>query len=456
MRTDSLAAAPAITDLVAAFAPGPADPPPLELARRVLATVSDHDRWRQTVVNLIAAEGLMSRTARSVLSSDLASRLTEGLPGDKDVSSSPVESNRHIEQIEVTIAGLARRLFGAAFAEWRPASNSMANAAVLRAVTRPGDLIAVQPLAAGANISYQEAGVAGVLGLRTAELPATADFGIDGAAAAAEIIRLRPRAVVVGGSKVLFPYPLRELRTAADQVGAVLLLDAAHVAPLIAGGRFADPFADGAHVLTLGTHKSMGGPVGGLVLTNDAQIAAGVSAAIYPGFLQTRDQNKYAAAAIALAELLEHRVAYAAALVANAQALAAALAAAGFRLLGADRGYTQTHLLLIDAGPAATKIAAACSRDGILMGPTNIPGDPPGTRGGVRMSVSQVTRQGMTPAEMRVIAGLIADASQGRAGVAARVTELARSFPGVGYSFDSELSAGPEPTGPELTGPGRP
>lgn len=434
---------PGTAELMARFAPGSAGLPPLELARRVLATVSDHDQWRRTVVNLIAAEGLMSRAARSVLSSDLASRLTEGLPGDKDVSSSPVESNRHIEQIEVTIAGLARRLFGAAYAEWRPASNSMANAAVLRAVTRPGDLIAVQPLSAGANISYQEAGVAGVLGLRTAELAATADFGIDAAAAAEQVIRLQPRVVVVGGSKVLFPYPLRELRAAADQVGAIVMLDAAHVAPLIAGGRFAAPFADGAHVMTLGTHKSMGGPVGGLVLTNDAQIAAGVSAAIYPGFLQTRDQNKYAAAAIALAELLEHAAAYAAALVTNARALAGALESAGFRLVGADRGGTQTHLLLVSAGPRATEIAAACSRDGILMGPTNIPGDPPGARGGVRMSVSQVTRQGMTPAEMEVIAGLIADASQGRPGVAARATELARSFPGVGYSFDPELS-GPE------------
>jgi glycine hydroxymethyltransferase len=415
---------------------------PAEIARQVLATVRAHDEWRRDVVNLIAAEGLMSHTARSVLASDLASRLTEGLPGAKDVSSSPPESNRHIEQIELTIAGLAGCLFSASFVEWRPASNTMANAALLRAVTSPGDLILVQAMSAGANVSYHTAGVAGVLGLRTADLPGTIGFGIDAAAAAVEISRLRPRVVMVGGSKVLFPYPLRELRQAADEVGALVVLDAAHVAPLIAAGQFHKPFSEGAHVVTSGTHKAMGGPVGGLILTNDEDIAARVRASIYPGFLQTRDQNKYAAAAISLAELLEHRSAYAAALVANARQAAGALSALGYRVIGAEHGYTDTHMVLLDVGQEAAGMAAACSSAGILLGPTNIPGDSeiPMRRSGVRLSVAQVTRQGMGPDEMKAIAQLIDDARCSRPGVAARAMELARSFPGIRYSFDEEAA----------------
>lgn len=420
--------------------PGPGARP-VEIARQVLATVRAHDEWRREVVNLIAAEGLMSRTARSVLASDLASRLTEGLPGGKDASSSPPESNRHIEHIELTIAGLAGCLFSASFVEWRPASNTMANSALLRAVTSPGDLVLVQAMSAGANVSYHTAGAAGVLGLRTADLPGTSEFGIDAAAAAAQISRLRPRVVMVGGSKVLFPYPLQELRQAADAVGALLVLDAAHVAPLIAAGQFHKPFSEGAHVVTAGTHKAMGGPIGGLVLTEDEDIAARVRSSIYPGFLQTRDQNKYAAAAISLAELLEHRSAYAAALVTNARQAAEALDALGYRVIGAEHGYSDTHMVVLDVGQEAAGMAAACSGSGILLGPTNIPRDSqvPMRRSGVRLSVAQVTRQGMGPDEMKVIAQLIDDARRSRPGVATRARELARSFSGVRYSFDEEV-----------------
>lgn len=429
-------------ELVAAFAPSMDGWNPLDIGRHVLATVRSHDEWRRSVLNLVAAEGLMSRTARSVLSSDLASRLTEGLPGAKDVTASPAESNRHIDKIEVTIAHLAQRLFGAKFAEWRPVSNSMANAAVLRALTRPGDLVLGQAMNAGANISYHQAGVAGVLGLRTAELQGTHEFGIDTEAAASQIARLRPRVIVVGGGKVLFPYPLRELREAAEEVGATVLLDAAHVAPLIAARRFGDPFGDGAHVMTGGTHKAMGGPVGGLVLTNDEEVAARVGASIYPGFLQTRDQNKYAAAAISLAELLEHRRAYAEAMVSNAKELGASLKSLGLEVIGAQRGYSETHMLLIDAGPGALAMAAACARAGLLLGPTNIFGEPPDSalKSGIRLSVAQVTRQGMCPAEMRVIAQLIEDATRSRPGTGRKVAELARSFPNVRFSFDEVLT----------------
>lgn len=430
------------SDLVTSLAPSMSSWSPLDIGRHVLATVSSHDEWRRSVLNMVAAEGLMSRTARSVLSSDLASRLTEGSPGAKDVTASPVESNRHIEQIEVAIGLLAQRLFGAMFAEWRPASNSMANAAALRALTRPGDLVLVQAMSAGGNASYHQAGVAGVLGLRTADLPGTREFGIDVGAAAPQIIRMRPRVVVVGGGKVLFPYPLRELRKAADEVGAILLLDAAHIAPLIAAGRFNDPFGDGAHVLTCSTHKSMGGPVGGLVLTNDAEIAARVDAAVYPGFLQTRDQNKYAAAAISLAELLAHRHEYAEATVANARELGAALGSLGFDVVGAHLGYSDSHMLLIDAGSDALAVAAACARAGILLGPTNIFGEPPDTsrKSGVRLSVAQVTRRGMGLDEMRIIARLIDNARRSLPGTAEQVAELVRGFPKIAFSFDEDLS----------------
>src|SRR6185312_10828921 len=139
------------------------------------------------------------------------------------------------------------------------------------------------------------------------------------------------------------PYPVRAFRALADEVGALLVYDAAHVSLLIAGGQFQHPLADGAHLMTISTHKIMAGAVGGMILTDDADIAATISSTVFPHMLQTRDQNKYAATAYAFAEHLAFCAAYAAQIVKNAHALGQALAELGFEVFGRERGCSSTH-----------------------------------------------------------------------------------------------------------------
>jgi glycine hydroxymethyltransferase len=412
---------------------------PSGTAAHVRELVVEHDRWREGCLNLLAAEGLMSRDARRLLDSGLATRVSEGVPGDKDRSTSPPQADRFVDQLEALVIALARRLFAASHVEWRAVSNTMANAIALRALARPGDTILVQPMSAGANVSYQDDAVAGLLGLRTVKMPGTYDFGIDTAALGEIVLHERPRCIVFGGSKVLFPYPVAAIRAAADEVGAHVIYDAAHVGPLIAGGLFGDPLREGAHVLITGTHKIMGGPVGGLILTEDAEIARRVHGATYPAFLQSRDQNKYAASAVALAEMLEHVEAYAAAVVQNAQQLARSLHEAEFEIVGAADGFTRTHQVVIDAGAAAVDLAARSAEARILITPTNIFGEHRTQLGssGVRASVVQVTRQGMGPEQMERIAELIATVGQGASpkSVGADAEALARAYAIPGYAF---------------------
>ena len=400
-----------------------------------------HERWRRrATVNLLASDNRMSARARALLDSDLATRVTEGIPGDKEFP--PPAHNVYVDQLEGALIALLRRLARAQYVEWRALTTTMANAIVLRAVTRPGDRLLVQSLEGGANASYQEGAVPSVLGLTVDEIPPTETYEIQVDAVADRVRRARPKVIVVGGSYVLFPYPVRELAAIARDVDAVLLYDAAHVASLTAGDMFQQPLAEGADVVTFGTHKSMGGPVGGVVATDRASIADAVSATTHPGFMQTRDENKYAAAVVSMAEMLHFAPEYARQMVVNAKALAAALERSDFPVLGSRRGYTETHQVMLDArmlGGARVQAAGQACR--ILIHKARMLGDGPtmDTRSAVRLSTQEVTRQGMGVDEMEVIAGLLADAVFGRrppAAIRSDVAELACGFPGCRYSFD--------------------
>lgn len=413
---------------------------PAALAARVRQLVQEHDAWRLRNVNLLGADGVMSRTARSVLSTDMASRVFEGLPGDRDLSTGPAVAAQWCDEIEADVVALAQRLLHGPYVEWRAVSTSMATAIVLKSLCEPGDLVAVQSMSAGANVSYHQAGVMGVLGLRTVDLPGTSEFGIDLDGAADVIRGERPRCIVVGGTKVLFRYPLAELRALADEVGAYLVFDAAHVGPFVYARTFNDPLAEGADVLVTGTHKIMGGPVGGLIASRDAQVAAGIEREVWPGFLQTRDQNKFAAAAISLAEMAAFGHDYARAVLDNGRALGEALLARGIRVVGAERGFTETHQVIADFGdPRAKRLATRCSDAGILMAYTNIFGEARSdiAASGVRMSVAQLTRLGMGAGEMERIVALVLRAEAGDADVPHEVLELASAHTAVGYSFDA-------------------
>jgi glycine hydroxymethyltransferase len=420
---------------------------PDAIAARVRQLVQEDEEWRgRQCINMNAAENTISRTARRLLDSDLATRVTEGFPGDK---SFPLgRQNTYVDEIEAVIITLARRLFRAKYVEWRAVSTTMANSAIFHALTEPGDVLLVQSMEGGANIGYQREAIPSLRHLVIEEMPiANDEFEIDVAGVRQTAQRCRPKMLVIGGSCVLFPYPVQELRAIADEVGALFLYDAAHVAVLVATGFFQDPLAEGAHVMSTSTQKSLSGPVGGLVLTNDPTIAQRILKLTFPALMQTRDQNKYAATAHVLAEMTAFGGAYARQIVANARALAEALDAEGFKVLGKARGYTATHQVFLDAiDYGARKFEAICRDCNILFHANHMRGDTArGMRTGLRFSVMETTRRGMKELEMHQIAQLVRRAvvnQEPAARLAGQVEQLVGRFPNIEYSFDRHGQGG--------------
>lgn len=420
---------------------------PVETARRIARLTGEHEAWRaHGALNMNAAEGVMSRGARRLLASDLATRVTEGAPGDKVFPHH--RQNRFIDEIEAALIATTRKLFRVAHVEWRPVSTSMANAAVFCSLTRPGDTVLVQSQEAGGNYSYNSAGFPPLIGLKVEALPYTgACFELDIEKAGEVIRRTKPRLIVVGGSNVLFPYPVRELRALADEVGAQLLYDAAHLGLLIAADRFQQPLEEGAHLMTISTHKIMAGAVGGMVLTNDPAIAEAVSRTVFPPMLQTRDQNKYAATAYAFAEHLAFGTAHATQIVVNARALGAALHKAGFEVFGRERGYSMSHQLFVRHPTVpALEFEDRCQAVDILAARTlrtaGVLGGKPG--GVIRLSVQEITRQGLVESDMARVAELIADAVEARRAPSRIVADIDAWMSGLGpirFSFDDRGGA---------------
>src|SRR5260370_2772516 len=164
--------------------------------------------------------------------------------------------------------------------------------------------------------------------------------------------RLQPKLITLAGSLCLFPYAVREARQIADEVGAYVLYDAAHMGGIIAGGRFQQPLAEGAHLMTMSTYKAYGGPPAGLVLTTEKALAERIDQIAYPGLTANFDLGKTAALALATLDLLEHGRDYAAMCIENARALGSALAAEGLPVHGVEgRGHTESHHLALHAAP---------------------------------------------------------------------------------------------------------
>jgi glycine hydroxymethyltransferase len=316
----------------------------------------------------------------------------------------------------------------------------MANALAFFAVLRPGDVVLSQDEDGGGNYAYHARGPIALTGARIQPMARRGEaFEIDIDAVAEQAERLRPAMLVIGGSNVLFPYPVRELRRIADRVGATLVYDAAHLGLLIAHGDFQRPLHEGAHMVVVSTHKIMGGPVGGLVLTNDENLARRLGELAFPGFMQTRDQNKFAALAVSLAETARFGPELARRMVDNARALAAALANQGFEVIAADRGATETHQLFLRLGDGARDMEMRCQAANILFTDCALSGDMAhGRRTGARLATHEVSRIGLGPPEMAEIARLIGRAARGEAAaaIAADVRGLLARFPRIACSFD--------------------
>lgn len=397
-----------------------------------------HRQWvDRSCITLYAGTNVMNPRVSALLASTVGTRPSMGPPGAKYQT-----GLRFIERIEVAARELAKRLFQARYAETRVYSGSMANGAVYQALCRVGDTIMVLPPEAGGHPSHGAEGFAGFRGLRVEFIPwDEQEMNVDVDAFRVRARTLRPRLVIVGGSLVLFPYPLADIRAVADEVGAAVMYDAAHLAGIIAGGRFQAPLAEGADVMTMSTYKTFGGPPGGLIVTNRPDIAQAVERAVYPGMTANYDASRVAALAAAAADLLAFGADYARRCLENARALAAALDEEGFRVLARHKGFTRSHHVALDARPlgGARGVAARLEQANILLSGIAIPGAAlPGDFNGIRIGVQEVTRWGMGPQEMAKIAWwmrrVVLD-GEDPSSVSGEVAALRRSFQRVEFCF---------------------
>lgn len=379
--------------------------------------------------NLNPATNVMNPRAEAALASGLGSRPSLGYPGDKYEMG--LEA---IEEIEVIAAELAAEIFGARFAEIRVASGALANLYGFMALARPGDAIIAPPPMVGGHVTHHQAGCAGLYGLITHAAPVNADgYSVDLPALARLAEEVRPKIITIGGSLNLFPHPVREIRAIADRVGAKVLFDAAHQCGIIAGGVWANPLAEGAHLMTMSTYKSLGGPAGGLIVTNEPDIAERLDHIAFPGLTANFDVAKSAALALSLLDWRDHGAAYARAMVDLSQALARELQALGLPVFGAARGMTQSHQFAIEAaafggGQAASK---TLRRAGFLACGIGLPiAEVAGDLNGLRIGTPELVRRGVTPADAPRMAALIAEALRGNdpAALAPRVAEWRKTF----------------------------
>ena len=365
-----------------------------------------HDR---EAFNLNPASNVMSPRAERLLCAGLGARASLGQPGEKYETG--LEA---IEQIEVLAAQLACNVFDAAYAEVRVPSGALANLYVFMATCSPGDAIIAPPPAIGGHVTHHAAGAAGLYRLQTLAAPVdAANYSVDVDALRRLARTVKPRLITLGGSLNLWPHPVAAVREICDEVGARLMFDAAHLSGMVAGRTWRNPLDDGAHVLTMSTYKSLGGPPGGLIVTSDAGLAQRLDAIAYPGLTANADAGRIAALAATLIDWTAYGRDYAHAMVATARALAAALDQHGLPVHGIERGATRSHQFALQAttlggGQAAARRLGAA---GLLACGIGLPlPEVPGDLNGLRLGTPEIVRLGLAPADMPRLAGLIARA----------------------------------------------
>ncbi|HEX4930726.1 MAG TPA: serine hydroxymethyltransferase [Gaiellaceae bacterium] len=416
---------------------------PAEMQREVVAAVERNEQWRgRECINLLAPEALVSPTVQRLLSTEVGQRAAEGHIG-------PVNrwfaGTRHIDEIESLCVELLKRLFGSRYAEHRLVASMVGNMAVYTALTEPGDTIMSLAQPVGGHSSNRLDGPAGIRGLTIVDVPIDpVELEIDVDAFAAQARRLRPKLVALGASMTLFPFPVRELADIVSEWGGRIFFDGAHQLGLIAGGQFQDPLGEGASVLTGSAGKTFSGPQSGVMVWNDPTLTEPLCDAVFPALAATHQVNRVAALAAAAAELLAFGREYMAEIVANAQALGAALDARGIPVLGAHKGFTRTHqvIAVVKRWGGGLDVAQRLANANLITNKNLVPGDRPedwDRPSGLRIGTTEVTRLGMREPEMERIADLIAAVLvDGRSPEAVRreVVSLRAKFQTVGYCFD--------------------
>ena len=389
-------------------------------------------------INLNPATNILNPRAEKLLSSGMGSRASLGHPGDKYETGLGA-----IEQVEIITQELACEVFGSTYAEFRVPSGAIANLYAFMATTEPHDTIIAPPASIGGHVTHHKGGSAGLYRLNTISAPVDqTGYTIDIDALRKLAHEVKPKLITVGGSLNLFHHPIAQVRAIADEVGAKVLFDAAHLCGMIAGKVWPQPLVEGAHLMTFSTYKSLGGPAGGLIVTNDDEIAQKLDAIAYPGLTANFDAAKTAALGITLQDWKSVGRDYAQMMVKTSQALAQKLQSLGVNIFAADKGFTTSHQFAILAAPYGGGQTAArrMGEAGLLACGIGLPIEQvEGDLNGLRIGTPEIVRIGMKVEHMQDLAGFIArslDTSAEPKSIQREITEWRKQFSGVHYTVD--------------------
>lgn len=387
-------------------------------------------RQRQNI-ELIASENIVSPAVMAAMGSVLTNKYAEGYPGHRYYGGC-----QYVDQVEQIAIDRACKLFGAKYANVQPHSGAQANLAVYFALLNVGDTVMGMDLSQGGHLTHGSPVNMSGKNYNFVSYGVSAEDGrIDYAALAKQVAKVRPKLLVAGASAYPRAIDFEKLAEIAHGYGAMLMVDMAHIAGLVAGGQHQSPvpYAD---VVTTTTHKTLRGPRGGLILTNNEYIIKRINSAIFPGTQGGPLEHVIAAKAVCFGEALKPEFKeYARKIVENAKALEAELAARGVKLVS---GGTDNHLLLIDLTDedcTGKELEHNLDEVHITANKNTVPGEKrsPFVTSGVRIGTPAVTTRGMGPDEMKVIADCIADCvfdfANKKDEVARKVEELTKKFP---------------------------
>jgi glycine hydroxymethyltransferase len=361
---------------------------------------------QQTEIELIASENIVSRAVLEAQGSVLTNKYAEGYPGRRYYGGC-----QYVDEIERLAIARACELFGCTFANVQPHSGANANQAVFLALLQPGDTFMGMDLAAGGHLTHGSPANQSGKWFRPVPYTVRAQdhlIDYDGLAETAE--REKPKVIIAGGSAYSRVIDFKRFREIADSVGAYLMVDMAHFAGLVAGGVFPSPIPH-AHVVTTTTHKTLRGPRGGMILSNDEALGKKINSAVFPGLQGGPLEHVIAAKAVAFGEALTPAFkTYAKRVVENAAVLAETLAGSGVSIVS---GGTDSHLMLVDLqrkGVTGKAAEAALGRANITCNKNGVPFDPkpPMVTSGIRLGTPACTTRGFGPAEFKLVGELIA------------------------------------------------
>ena len=421
---------------------------------QIIGLIENHHGWRGNCLNMIASENVTSAAVRGAVSSDLGHRYAEGLLGGRSYDGIQLfnrfyQGTKFFDQIEAISMKLAEDVFNAEHANVVPISGVIANLAVYYALAKPKDKMMGLGITCGGHISHTGVSAAGVVELEDVAYPFDQkEMNIDVDKAKKHVLKEKPKIMIFGGSLFLFPHPLEEMRSVADEVGAYMVYDGAHVAGLIAGNEFQDPFAEGVDVFTSSTHKTFPGPQGGLILCRE-KIANRIDNAAFPGLMSNHHLHHVTGLAIALAEMKEFGREYAKQMVKNAKALAEALYTLGFKVLCEHKGFTESHQVIVDVSGigGGQEIAEDFEEANMIINKNLLPGDTlkqTSNPSGIRIGIPELTRLGMKTGEMKEVAEFmkrVAIDKESPEKVRKDIIEFKKDFNKVCYSFDSDVGA---------------